>query len=57
MEIDAGSNKKISVYRERKATKEEKKSDPDAKTMTEWIHIEFSDKEPKIIINRDLCDD
>lgn len=55
MNIEVGKDEKISIYRERRVTKQEKQKDSDADLMCEWVHITFSDNEPVIKINRDLC--
>ena len=55
MKIECGSQNHISIYRERRATKAERKRDPEAKIMAEWVHIDFSDDAPAIVVNRDLC--
>jgi len=51
----AGKAKRVSVYRERKATAQDRKKDKDAKIVAEWIHITFSDGKPSVSINRDFC--
>lgn len=51
-----GKTPKLEVYRERPATRAERKKDKGAKIMAEWVYIQFSENTPKITINRDLCD-
>jgi len=53
--IETGA-KGITIHRERRATKEEKAKDLEAKGMVEVIHItwETPTSEPKVIVNRDL---
>ena len=46
----------VSVYHERKATKAEQKTDPSACIMAEWVHITFGKGEPKLVVNRNLCE-
>ena len=55
-EINMGTGTKLSVYRQRPATTAERKKDPDARIMAEWVHITFGSGKPAIEVNRDLCD-
>jgi hypothetical protein len=54
--IDKISKNSIVVYRERPVTKAERRKDPDAKIMAEWVTIAFSDATPVMTFNRDLCE-
>jgi hypothetical protein len=56
VEIHVGNNKDLTVYRERPATRAERRRDPEAKVMAEWIHINFNAGRLKVAISRDLCD-
>lgn len=46
---------KVVVRRERRVLTTEKAADPQAKYMIEVVSIVFSDDEPQIVVNRDLC--
>lgn len=47
--------KKISIYRERKATKAERKKDR-VRVMAEWVHVYFGSGNPRVAIVRDLTE-
>jgi hypothetical protein len=53
--VEVNGNR-VSVYRERPATAAERRSDPGAELMCEWVHITFRQGEPEVVINRDLSE-
>jgi hypothetical protein len=48
--------KKVSLYRERKLTKAERKTDPRGRVVAEWVHVTFGAGEPEVVVNRDICE-
>lgn len=50
------STKRVSLYRERKLTKAERKAEPKGRVVTEWVHVTFGTDEPKVVVNRDICE-
>ena len=49
--------KSVSIFRERKVTKAERRRDRGAKVMAAVVNIEFHEiKEPQVVVNRDLCE-
>ena len=51
----AVNGNQLEIYRERPATKQEKRQDKEAKVMAENILIEFGEGTPKMSVNRTLC--
>jgi hypothetical protein len=49
------SGNRVTIWRERPATQEEKEADKEARVMSEVVSIYFGEDEPKLTINRDLC--
>jgi hypothetical protein len=47
---------KVAITHARPATSKEKQLDPGAKVMAEVVNLTFSDDEPKVRINRNLCE-
>lgn len=48
-------NNQMTITRERKLTKAEKKADPSGKWMVDVVNITFGDGPPVIVVNSDVC--